>query len=127
MNNVIVNDSLCSNMSTILTVVHTNDCYASQQCRMFFRVTLADGVTYVKYANILMPAVGAGSACPIKPISLLSCRQSETTRHLEGISYRCLALKFAHLFFVKLHLLRRDTIPLLQKYLKYCKKESYNS
>ena len=36
MNNVIVNDSRCSNMSTILTVVHSNDCYDSQQCRIYF-------------------------------------------------------------------------------------------
>ena len=29
-----------------------------------FKDTLADGVTYVKYANFVMATVGAGSACP---------------------------------------------------------------
>ena len=62
------NDSLRSNMSTILTVVHSNDCYDSQQCRFFLKVTPArvfkretttqanhcNKVRYLKTASIIV-------------------------------------------------------------------------
>ena len=47
-----------------------------------FKVTLADGVTYVEYANFVMATVGAGATRPGKTAALsVICYLAMPSRH----------------------------------------------